>query len=157
MKNYFIEDAKYEILDDFGPCGPGFSTVVGFIKFRIGRIRKYIVLEEFDGFPQFYLFGRDPYQKIMENRYDNKFINFMLKHEINNFDGIDLPCDYDCLIDSLNHAPSSSDSVRLIKLLLSIVRFSEKRTKEIIENSVGKTIRDVALMDPEDIICFDED
>lgn len=141
MKRYLIEDAKFEILSDVGPCGPSEETIVAFVKYKKEwEESKYLVLEEFEGFPQFYLFDKDPYDQITADPVDGDFMNYMLNHGITKIDGMELPNNYGDLYDLLSGCFSKHESNPLIRYIIALTIFDVKSTKLLIKNSVGKNL-----------------
>jgi hypothetical protein len=141
--NYLIKGIRYGITEGGMACGPVGGNVVASIEFQSGDKVYFLSMVEVFGIPEFYFSEEDIYENLLEESED--FIDKANSLFINEFNGIKLE-EYEDIIEELKK-PYNEEDKALIKLLIAVVRLDYDEADKLIEESVGKYIKDINIPD----------
>ena len=126
-----IRDVRYEILDQ--------DEIIGQVVYNENNEDNYILLFESYGFAEFYLDKKDLIDQLKEGSLD-----YLDNHSITEFHGIIFNSgDYEDIYAELNK--HNNDYSKLIKLLIAVTRLDAVQTKELINNSLDKDIKEISI------------
>ena len=124
-------------------CGPVSGNVVASIEFQDDDKVSFLSMVEVFGVPEFYFSEEDIYDELLEESED--FIDKANSLIINEFNGIELK-EYEDIMEELKK-PYNEEDKALIKLLIAVVRLDYDEADKLIEESVGKYIKDINIPD----------
>ena len=141
--NYLIKGIRYGITEGGMACGPVNGNVVASIEFQDDDKVSFLSMVEVFGIPEFYFSEEDIYNELLEESED--FIDKANNLIINEFNGIELK-EYEDIMEELKKSYNEEDKA-LIKLLIAVVRLDYDEADKLIEESVGKYIKDINIPD----------
>lgn len=141
--NYLIKGIRYGITEGGMACGPVSGNVVASIEFQDDDKVSFLSMVEVFGVPEFYFSEEDIYDELLEESED--FIDKANSLIINEFNGIELK-EYEDIMEELKK-PYNEEDKALIKLLIAVVRLDYDEADKLIEESVGKYIKDINIPD----------
>lgn len=141
--NYLIKGIRYGITEGGMACGPVSGNVVASIEFQDDDKVSFLSMVEVFGMPEFYFSEEDIYDELLEESED--FIDKANSLIINEFNGIELK-EYEDIMEELKK-PYNEEDKALIKLLIAVVRLDYDEADKLIEESVGKYIKDINIPD----------
>lgn len=141
--NYLIKGIRYGITEGGMACGPVSGNVVASIEFQDDDKVSFLSMVEVFGMPEFYFSEEDIYDELLEESED--FIDKANSLIINEFNGIELE-EYEDIMEELKK-PYNEEDKALIKLLIAVVRLDYDEADKLIEESVGKYIKDINIPD----------
>lgn len=141
--NYLIKGIRYGITEGGMACGPVSGNVVASIEFQDDDKVSFLSMVEVFGVPEFYFSEEDIYDELLEESED--FIDKANSLIINEFNGIELK-EYEDIMEELKK-PYNEEDIALIKLLIAVVRLDYDEADKLIEESVGKYIKDINIPD----------
>ena len=141
--NYLIKGIRYGITEGGIACGPVSGNVVASIEFQDDDKVSFLSMVEVFGVPEFYFSEEDIYDELLEESED--FIDKANSLIINEFNGIELK-EYEDIMEELKK-PYNEEDKALIKLLIAVVRLDYDEADKLIEESVGKYIKDINIPD----------
>ena len=141
--NYLIKGIRYGITEGGMACGPVSGNVVASIEFQDDDKVSFLSMVEVFGIPEFYFSEEDIYDELLEESED--FIDKANSLIINEFNGIELK-EYEDIMEELKK-PYNEEDKALIKLLIAVVRLDYDEADKLIEESVGKYIKDINIPD----------
>ena len=141
--NYLIKGIRYGITEGGMACGPVSGNVVASIEFQDDDKVSFLSMVEVFGIPEFYFSEEDIYDELLEESED--FIDKANSLIINEFNGIELE-EYEDIMEELKK-PYNEEDKALIKLLISVVRLDYDEADKLIEESIGKYIKDINIPD----------
>ena len=141
--NYLIKGIRYGITEGGMACGPVSGNVVASIEFQDDNKVSFLSMVEVFGVPEFYFSEEDIYDELLEESED--FIDKANSLIINEFNGIELK-EYEDIMEELKK-PYNEEDKALIKLLIAVVRLDYDEADKLIEDSVGKYIKDINIPD----------
>ena len=141
--NYLIKGIRYGITEGGMACGPVSGNVVASIEFQDDDKVSFLSMVEVFGIPEFYFSEEDIYNELLEESED--FIDKANSLIINEFNGIELK-EYEDIMEELKK-PYNEEDKALIKLLIAVVRLDYDEADKLIEESVGKYIKDINIPD----------
>ena len=141
--NYLIKGIRYGITEGGMACGPVNGNVVASIEFQDDDKVSFLSMVEVFGIPEFYFSEEDIYNELLEESED--FIDKANSLIINEFNGIELK-EYEDIMEELKK-PYNEEDKALIKLLIAVVRLDYDEADKLIEESVGKYIKDINIPD----------
>jgi hypothetical protein len=141
--NYLIKGIRYGITEGGMACGPVSGNVVASIEFQDDDKVSFLSMVEVFGIPEFYFSEEDIYDELLEESED--FIDKANSLIINEFNGIELE-EYEDIMEELKK-PYNEEDKALIKLLIAVVRLDYDEADKLIEESVGKYIKDINIPD----------
>ena len=141
--NYLIKGIRYGITEGGMACGPVSGNVVASIEFQDDDKVSFLSMVEVFGIPEFYFSEEDIYDELLEESED--FIDKANSLIINEFNGIELE-EYEDIMEELKK-PYNKEDKALIKLLIAVVRLDYDEADKLIEESVGKYIKDINIPD----------
>ena len=141
--NYLIKGIRYGITEGGMACGPVSGNVVASIEFQDDDKVSFLSMVEVFGMPEFYFSEEDIYDDLLEESED--FIDKANSLIINEFNGIELE-EYEDIMEELKK-PYNEEDKALIKLLIAVVRLDYDEADKLIEESVGKYIKDINIPD----------
>ena len=141
--NYLIKGIRYGITEGGMACGPVSGNVVASIEFQDDDKVSFLSMVEVFGIPEFYFSEEDIYDELLEESED--FIDKANSLIINEFNGIELK-EYEDIMEELKK-PYNEEDKALIKLLISVVRLDYDEADKLIEESIGKYIKDINIPD----------
>ena len=141
--NYLIKGIRYGITEGGMACGPVSGNVVASIEFQDDDKVRFLSMVEVFGIPEFYFSEENIYDELLEESED--FIDKANSLIINEFNGIELE-EYEDITEELKK-PYNEEDKALIKLLIAVVRLDYDEADKLIEESVGKYIKDINIPD----------
>ena len=141
--NYLIKGIRYGITEGGMACGPVSGNVVASIEFQDDDKVRFLSMVEVFGIPEFYFSEENIYDELLEESED--FIDKANSLIINEFNGIELE-EYEDIMEELKK-PYNEEDKALIKLLIAVVRLDYDEADKLIEESVGKYIKDINIPD----------
>ena len=141
--NYLIKGIRYGITEGGMACGPVSGNVVASIEFQDDDKVSFLSMVEVFGVPEFYFSEEDIYDELLEESED--FIDKANSLIINEFNGIELK-EYEDIMEELKK-PYNEEDKALIKLLIAVVRLDYDEADKLIEESIGKYIKDINIPD----------
>ena len=141
--NYLIKGIRYGITEGGMACGPVSGNVVASIEFQDDNKVSFLSMVEVFGIPEFYFSEEDIYDELLEESED--FIDKANSLIINEFNGIELK-EYEDIMEELKK-PYNEEDKALIKLLIAVVRLDYDEADKLIEESIGKYIKDINIPD----------
>jgi hypothetical protein len=141
--NYLIKGIRYGITEGGMACGPVSGNVVASIEFQDDDKVSFLSMVEVFGIPEFYFSEEDIYNELLEESED--FIDKANSLIINEFNGIELE-EYEDIMEELKK-PYNEEDKALIKLLIAVVRLDYDEADKLIEESIGKYIKDINIPD----------
>lgn len=141
--NYLIKGIRYGITEGGMACGPVSGNVVASIEFQDDDKVSFLSMVEVFGIPEFYFSEEDIYDELLEESED--FIDKANSLIINEFNGIELE-EYEDIMEELKK-PYNEEDKALIKLLIAVVRLDYDEADKLIEESIGKYIKDINIPD----------
>ena len=141
--NYLIKGIRYGITEGGMACGPVSGNVVASIEFQDDDKVSFLSMVEVFGIPEFYFSEEDIYNELLEESED--FIDKANSLIINEFNGIMLE-EYEDIMEELKK-PYNEEDKALIKLLIAVVRLDYDEADKLIEESVGKYIKEINIPD----------
>lgn len=141
--NYLIKGIRYGITEGGMACGPVSGNVVASIEFQDDDKVSFLSMVEVFGMPEFYFSEEDIYDELLEESED--FIDKANSLIINEFNGIELE-EYEDIMEELKK-PYNEEDKALIKLLIAVVRLDYDEADKLIEESIGKYIKDINIPD----------
>jgi hypothetical protein len=141
--NYLIKGIRYGITEGGMACGPVSGNVVASIEFQDDDKVSFLSMVEVFGIPEFYFSEEDIYDELLEESED--FIDKANSLIINEFNGIELK-EYEDIMEELKK-PYNEEDKALIKLLIAVVRLDYDEADKLIEESIGKYIKDINIPD----------
>ena len=141
--NYLIKGIRYGITEGGMACGPVSGNVVASIEFQDDNKVSFLSMVEVFGVPEFYFSEEDIYENLLEDSED--FIDKANSLIINEFNGIELE-EYEDIMEELKK-PYNEEDKALIKLLIAVVRLDYDEADKLIEESIGKYIKDINIPD----------
>lgn len=136
MKRILIDEARCGITKGGFACGPVPGSVVASVKYTYDNETEYLICEEFDGFPDFFLSKKDFFDDIMEDELSDKVTEMMDKTRIINLGEIELG-EYDETFKSIESNPDSI-YIPLVRYLITLVRCKKEETDNIINMAKNK-------------------
>ena len=138
MKRYFIETAKYDIVEDDIACVSTLRTVVATVQFKEGSKTQWLSLVEVDGIPNVYLTDKDIHEaQVAEDLHDEEFIEYAAAHYITEFNGIAFDADYSTTFENIADDPENP-AAPLIRYLIALVRCDMDEVDDLIQMASGK-------------------
>lgn len=146
MSRYYIEYAECGVTDGGCACGPGSGNVITTIKYKDDKNKsQWLSLAEVQGTINFYLTDENIYQRLItEDFEDDKFVDYLEKHYITEFDGLKLGGEYEELYASIS-SNIDNPAIPLIRYIVALTRCAEDDMKEIVSLGVGKFIDEVNI------------
>lgn len=144
MNKYFIEDAKCGVTKGGMACGPVPGSVVGAVKFCSGKDSMWLYLVETDGFPGFYLSDRELYDELIEEDFDDEFVEYMDNHLLAEMDGICLRTEYEDVIESI-YKNRNNSAAALIRFMITLVRCDLDKVDSISQSAIGRYVDEIDI------------
>ena len=141
--NYLTKSIRYGITEGGMACGPVGGNVVASIEYQDGDKVYFLSMVEVFGMPEFYFSEEDIYENLLEESED--FIDKANSLFINEFNGIKLE-EYEDIMEELKK-PYNEEDKALIRLLIAVVRLDYDEADKLIEESVGKHIKEINIPD----------
>lgn len=145
MKRYFIEEAKCGIGEGGFACGPVSGPVIVQIKYTVDGETKYIVNEEFEGFPNIYEPEEDVFDAIVNDTMDDDERTDLINDNlIGELDGISLSGEYEEIIESLLEN-EDSPAAPFVRYILALTRCLSEDVEELIKKAEGKFVDEIEI------------
>lgn len=141
MNNVIILDVKCGVTEGGIACGPVDGNVVATVKFSDNGNIKYLTEVEVGGIPNFYLTEEDKFEQFLAEDFDDEdWCNYMDEHFIDEFEGIELGCDYD-EFEEINE--SNDEYSRLVRYIITVIRSDYEEMDTFIETTKGTNVKDI--------------
>ena len=138
MKRYYIEEAKCGITEGGMACGPVPGNVVVTVKFKEGSKVQWINLVDVGGILNVCLSDKDIHDALIEEDFDDEFLEYIDDHCIDEFNGLELGTEYGDWLDSIEEDPENP-AVQLIRLLIALALCKPGEPEaELIKMAKGK-------------------
>ena len=130
-----ILEVKYGMSKGGMACSPVDGSPVFSVRYRTNGKSRWLHNCVVDGIPNFFITDEDLHDKLLDDNYVDKNIDYINSLYADEFEGICLD-EYDCMVDDISDDPDNP-AVPFIRFLLRLYNSYREEINRMIEENIG--------------------